>query len=113
MSSLYIHAYSADAAELAFCFSVTIRKVPASNRQPALTVPEGGGEDGMTEAEVWMEKMEVITKQTEIENEVGSDVDMDPAFHFDADPGHTFQTDEDPFPKHSLFSRFGPSNALK
>ncbi len=104
MSSLDVHAYSADAAELAFCFSVTIRKVPASNRQPALTVPEreGGGGDGMTGAEIWMEKMKVITKQTDIGNAIGSiadkhhlDADPDPVFHFDADPDPASQNDAD------------------
>jgi hypothetical protein len=57
----------------------------------------------MTEAEIWMEKMEVITKKTEIGNEVGSVEDTDPAFHFDADPDPTFQSDADPDPNTHFF----------
>jgi hypothetical protein len=57
----------------------------------------------MTEAEVWIEKTEVITKKTEIGNEVGSVADTDPAFHSDADPDPTFQSDADPDPNTHFF----------
>jgi hypothetical protein len=59
----------------------------------------------MTEAEIWMEKMEVITKQTEIGNAVGSvgdpphvDADTVSTFHSDPDQDPTFQLDADPDP---------------
>ncbi len=55
------------------------------------------------------------------------DEDPDPVFHFEVDPDHNFYSDADPDPHptfqfaadpdpgsyHSLFTRFGPSNALQ